>query len=172
MAKAVVLSLLLVSILQSKIAFAQDAGQDPSFVSLGVGVYDVIEGADRAADFRLEYRHRKGLWIFKPWAGIEATSDGAFYGVVGFYSDFYFGRRIVVSPSVGTGAYHDGGGLDLGSVFEIRSQLEIAYRFNDRSRLGVAVSHISNASVSDRNPGTEIVTVYYSLPLGAILPTD
>jgi hypothetical protein len=32
--------------------------------------------------------------------------------------------------------------------------------------LGVAISHLSNAGIGDRNPGTEIATLYYSLPLG------
>lgn len=151
-------------------ANAQDISLDPSFLSVGVGVYDVVEGLDRAADFRLEYRHGDGLWIFKPWAGVEATSDGAVFGVLGFLTDFYFGRRIVVTPSVGVGAYHDGDGLDLGGIFEIRSQLEVAYRFDDRSRLGLAFSHISNAETGSRNPGTEVVSVYYSLPLNKLFP--
>ena len=42
-----------------------------------------------------------------------------------------------------------GDGLDLGYGLEFRSQLEIAYRFDNRSRLGVAVSHMSNASWVD-----------------------
>ena len=40
---------------------------------------------DLAADFRLEYRHKK-LWFFKPWVGIEFTSDGA-TGEEGYLSD-------------------------------------------------------------------------------------
>lgn len=170
--RAIVLPAFILAVgLQLGPARAQDISQDPSFLSIGVGAYDVFEGLDRAADFRLEYRHGDGLWIFKPWAGIEATSDGALYGVIGFLTDFYFGRRIVVTPSVGIGAYHDGDGLELGNTFEIRSQLEIAYRFDDRSRLGLAMSHISNAGTGNKNPGTEIITVYYSLPLGELFPS-
>ena len=48
---------------------------------------------------------------------------------------------------------------------EFRSQLEIAYRFDDRSRLGLAISHYSNASLGDTNPGTESAMIYYSVPL-------
>lgn len=165
MIRIILLYLLLTFAMQPSSALAQTAELEPSLISLGVGAYDVVEGLDRAVDFRLEYRHANGLWIFKPWVGIEETSDGAFYGVVGFMSDFYLGRRIVVSPSFGAGAYHDGDGLDLGGVLELRSQLEIAYRFDNHTRLGVAMSHISNAGTGSRNPGTEVVTVYFSIPI-------
>ena len=152
-------------------AAAQNADGDPAFISLGLGYYDVNEREDDAVDFRAEYRHGEKLWIFKPWAGIEATSDGALYGVGGILIDIFFGRRLVVTPSFGAGAYYEGDGRDLGSVIEFRSQIEVAYRFNDRSRLGIALSHISNAGIGDDNPGTEILTLYYSIPFGKIFPT-
>ena len=138
---------------------------DPPFLAFGVGAFDILDD-ETAADFRVEYRHDQKLWIFKPWAGIEATSDGAVYGVGGILVDVFLGRRLVITPSFGVGAYADGGGKDLGSVLEFRSQVETAYRFDDRSRLGVASGHISNASIGDDNPGTEILTFYYSIPLG------
>ncbi len=84
----------------------------------------------------------------------------------GILTDFYFGNRIVVSPSVAVGAYFEGSGKDLGHVFEIRSALEVAYRFDDRSRLGVMFYHISNAGLGDdENPGAEVLTLSYSFPI-------
>ncbi|MFQ5776231.1 MAG: acyloxyacyl hydrolase [Kiloniellaceae bacterium] len=148
---------------------ARAGGDDPAFVALGLGYFDVAQGEDGAVDFRLEYRHDRRLWIFKPWVGIEATSDGAVYGAGGVLIDVYLGRRVVVTPSFGVGGYAQGDGKDLGSTVEFRSQIEAAYRFDDRSRLGLAFGHISNASLGDRNPGTEILNVYYSIPLTAIL---
>lgn len=146
------------------------AADDPAFVTLGLGGYDVFQKDEQAVDFRVEYRHNEKLWIFKPWAGIEATSDGAVYGAAGVLVDLFFGRRVVLTPSFGAGAYHDGGGKELGFPLEFRSQVELAYRFNDRSRLGVAIGHISNASLGSDNPGTEIVTLYYSIPFEKVFP--
>ena len=145
--------------------------EDPAFVTIGIGGYDATQRDDQAIDFRLEYRHKK-VWLFKPWAGVEATSDGAVYGVAGLLIDIFFGRRIVFTPSFGAGLYHDGGGKDLGSAIEFRSQVELAYRFNDRSRLGIALGHISNAGIGDRNPGTEIINVYYSIPFEKVFPPE
>ena len=163
---------LLAAVLIAGPAAAQDASvnDDPAFLSLGLGYFDANERDEDAVDFRVEYRHGQKLWIFKPWAGIEATSDGALYGVGGILVDIFFGRRVVVTPSFGAGAYYEGDGKDLGSTIEFRSQIELAYRFNDRSRLGVALSHISNAGIGDDNPGTEILTLYYSIPFGKIFP--
>ncbi len=142
---------------------------DPAFVSLGLGYYDVNRQIDEAADFRLEYRHGEKLWIFKPWVGVEGTSDGAVYAAAGILLDIFFGRRVVVTGSFGAGYYEEGNGKDLGHEIEFRSQIEIAYRFDDRSRLGLAFGHISNASIGDINPGVEILNLYYSIPLTRLL---
>jgi hypothetical protein len=148
---------------------ARARAEDPAFVSLGLGYYDINRQTNEAVDFRLEYRHGEKLWIFKPWVGIEGTSDGAVYGAAGILVDVFWGRRVVVTGSFGAGYYENGDGKDLGNELEFRSQLEIAYRFDDRSRLGLAFSHISNASIADVNPGVEILNLYYSIPLTRLL---
>lgn len=153
------------------VAFTSPAAQadDPDFLAIGGGWYDWNDDKD-AFDFRAEYRSGYKLaGIVKPWVGIEATSDQAIYGVGGILLDLYFGRRWVFTPSFGVGAYADGSGKDLGHTIEFRSQLEFGYRFDDRSRLSLAVSHISNAGLGDSNPGTEIATIYYHIPFSDII---
>lgn len=138
---------------------------DPSFLSFGAGYYDLLHDAD-AAEFRIEYRSKYRWWLFKPFAGLTATTNPAAFGYAGVLSDFYFGNRIVVSPSIAAGPYLRGSGKDLGHVFEIRSALEVAYRFDDRSRMGLMFYHISNAGLGDdRNPGAEVLSITYSIPL-------
>ncbi len=77
---------------------------DPSFISLGAGYYNIF-GSDEAAEFRLEYRNKNKFLIFKPFAGVAVTSEQAVFAYAGILSDFYFGRRIVVTPSVAPGYY-------------------------------------------------------------------
>lgn len=161
--------LLTLSLLVVTLAVPRPARADgPNLLAFGIGAFDIVQLNEPAADFRLEYRHGTGLWIFQPWAGLEATSDSALFGVAGLFSDFPLGSRVIVSPSIGIGAYHRGDGLDLGSAFEIRSQLEVAWRLPDETRLGLAFSHISNAGVGDHNTGTEIATLYYAIPLASV----
>jgi len=151
--------------LAAAVMAAPASAQEPSFLSIGIGWYDINDDKD-AVDLRVEYRSKaKFLGFVKPWVGVEVTSDAAAYGVAGVLTDIFFGRRIVLTPSFGVGVYADGNGKDLGSAIEFRSQLELGYRFDDRSRMALAFGHISNAHLTDQNPGSEILTVYYHLPL-------
>ncbi|MDE0780992.1 MAG: acyloxyacyl hydrolase [Alphaproteobacteria bacterium] len=142
---------------------------DPAFLSVGGGWYDFNDNQD-AFDFRAEYRSAyKAFGFIKPWIGVEASSDEAAYALVGVLTDLYFGRRWVLTPSFGAGVYTDGKGKDLGHAIEFRSQLEFGYRFDDHSRVSLAVSHISNASLANNNPGTEIATIYYHIAIDDIV---
>ncbi len=140
------------------------AGDDPPFLALGVGFFDINDN-EEAAEFRIEYRSARRLWIFKPFGGLMATSDAAVYGYGGILLDVFFGRRWVLTPSFAGGLYEDGSGKDLGHTVEVRSALELAYRFDSRARVGLSFYHISNASLADNNPGSEVLTLVYSIPL-------
>ena len=138
--------------------------EEPDFVAFSAGVFDL--GKDQtAAEGRLEYRSDIKLWIFKPFAGVMGTSDGGAYGYAGVLVDVFFGRRMVATLSFAPGAYAKGDGKDLGHELEFRSQIELAYRFDDRARLGLSFSHMSNASIGDKNPGTESLMLNYALPV-------
>lgn len=144
------------------------ANDEPAFISLGAGATGVIADRVQGAAFNIEYRSDIDLWKIRPFVGGFATSDASLYGYFGFLMDIYFGRRWVLTPNTAVGAYTDGDGQDLGHVIEFRSGFELAYRFDDRSRLGVAVHHLSNASIGDENPGTETALLYYSVPLNSL----
>jgi hypothetical protein len=141
---------------------------DPAYVSVAGGGFNVTDsgpGGDAAADVRLEYRHdERFLWL-KPWAGLELTGDGGIWGGGGIAFDAAVTEHIVVTLSTGVGAYGRGSGKDLGAVTEFRSQLELGYRFPDRSRLTAAFGHLSNAGIGETNPGAETATLYYHVPL-------
>ncbi|MCW8836139.1 MAG: acyloxyacyl hydrolase, partial [Rhodospirillales bacterium] len=102
--------------------------------------------------------------IFKPIFGASATSSGSAYVFAGIAADIRVGDNFAITPSFAPGLYAKGGGLDLGHVIEFRSQIELSYILEDSSRLGLAVSHRSNAGIGDRNPGEETASIYYSMP--------
>ncbi len=171
MKRLALLSALLCAVLltASERAAAQIAlNETPAVISGGVGWFDIAQQDDEAVDFRLEYRHGEDFLWLKPWAGIEATSDGSVWGGIGVLMDITFFDTVVLTGSVAPGLYEDGGGKDLGSVFEIRSQVELGYQFDNKSRLAVSFSHTSNASVADDNPGVEVLNLYYHLPLDVL----
>lgn len=138
--------------------------EEKSFLTIGGGYYDINDSED-ATELRLEWKGRKFIWGVKPIVGLMATTDAAIYGYAGIGWDLYFGRRIVATPSFAAGAYRDGKGKDLGSVVEFRSALELAWRFDNDTRLGLMFYHLSNASISSNNPGTEVLSLGLSVPL-------
>ena len=139
---------------------------DPAFFSVGIGYYDFNRKKEKGLEFRGEYRSSEKIFVFKPLLTAATTNTSQGFVGAGVLIDLYMGRRIVLTPSFAPHYYWGGNSkLDLGHSLEFRSQLEIAYRFNNRSRLGMAVSHYSNASIGDTNPGTETITIYFSLPL-------
>jgi hypothetical protein len=71
----------------------------------------------------------------------------------------------VPSPAAGLEAYAQNDSKDLGDVFQFRFSLEGAYEFEDRSRTGLRLSHISNAGINGDDPGEESALVTYSIPL-------
>ena len=143
---------------------------DGSTLVLGAGYTDPFEDDPDAADFRLDYRHGEGLWFLKPFAGIQATSEGSVWGGAGVYIDIPIYGRVVLTGSAAVGGYSQGGGKDLGSVLEFRTQGEVTYRFENGMRLGGAVSHISNASTADENPGINFVSAIFVVPLSTVIP--
>ena len=144
------------------------ADNDPAYLSLGVGATGVIADREQGAAFNIEYRSDIDFWKIHPFIGGFATSDASLYGYFGFLMDIYFGPRWILTPNTAVGAYLEGDGQDLGHVLEFRSGFELAYRLNDRSRLGIAVHHLSNAGIGNDNPGTETAILYYSVPLNSL----
>ncbi len=143
------------------------AAQDPDFLAFSAGGFDVNDDMT-AAEARIEYRSDKKLFFLGPTVGLMVNSDGGVYGYGGLYLDLFFGRRFVVAPNFAVGGYSRGDGKDLGSVAEFRSGVDFSYRFDDRSRLGIAFHHISNVSIDANNPGTESLVITYAVPLARL----
>ena len=149
-----------------------------------IGTFDIkFDGSStkHATDFRYEHRLDKSLFdigpeednffFLKPFFGIEYTSDSATYFLSGIYvednlgqlfegrkSNFYF------TPSFGAGIYNDGSGKKLGNDIQFRSSIEVSYELKNKNRIGISLSHISNANLGDKNPGVEILSLSYHIP--------
>ena len=151
---------------------------------LGIGVYDVkLDGSttNYATDLRYERRFDKILFdigpkednffYLKPFAGIETTTDSAYYFIAGIYLEDNLGELITgednkwnFTPSFGFGYYNDGDGKKLGNDLQFRTAFEISYQLKNLDRFGISISHISNANIGDKNPGVEIISLSYQKP--------
>ena len=150
----------------------------------GIGLYDIkFDGSssNEAADFRYERRFDKVLvdigpevdnfFYLKPFAGVEATSESAYYFIGGVYLDDNLGQLFIgekskytFTPSFGAGFYDDGDGKKLGNSLQFRTSFEISYEIKNNNKIGISLSHISNANLGNKNPGAEIISLTYLIP--------
>jgi lipid A 3-O-deacylase len=132
-------------------------------LGFAVGSYD-FDGSRSATDFRVDYEYDTSVIVdhLKPWLGVQATTDGSLWLGGGVLYDWQFADSWHLKPGLGVGYYSRGSSdLDLGHPVEFRSQLEIAKDINAQNSLGLAVSHLSNADLDDRNPGVEVLSLYW-----------
>ena len=159
-------------------------GLSQGYDVFGIGIYDVkFDGSSSnyATDLRYERRFDNTLidigpeednyFYLKPFAGIELTSDSAFYLISGIYLEDNLGELMIgeknnwnFTPSFGVGYYDDGNGKKLGNSIEFRTTLEFSYQLKNNNRIGISLGHISNANIGDKNPGAEIVSLSYQKP--------
>jgi lipid A 3-O-deacylase len=157
----------LIALLLTTVAAAPAmAGDEPARLKLGVGYYDVFDDQN-ALDVKAEIHSSREWWIVHPWVGLEANSDGGIWGGFGIAADLKLSEQWIITPSTSVGLYGEGDSKDLGGVVQFRSGLELAYKFENAHRLGLELTHMSNASIYDSNPGTEVISVNYHMPLSA-----
>lgn len=132
-------------------------------LALSAGAFDI--GKDEtAAEVGVEYRFAalENAYDIIPVVGLSGTSDGSAWVYSGIRYDISLGQNWVLTPNFAASLYHQGGGKDLGHALEFRSGLELAYKLNENSHLGLAIYHMSNASIGNKNPGEESVILSYS----------
>ncbi len=145
-----------------------------SLIVGSVGGSDAIRGTKPAPEVRFEYRPDWALLpaiepvaSLRPWVGGEVTTRGSLWAGGGVLLDIGIGRFALV-PQVGVGGYETGNGKDLGSALQFRTGVELAYKFEDGSRVALGISHMSDAGLTRRNPGTEAIFVNYQVPLARL----
>lgn len=161
-------AILLGVVLSAISSVTRAASQDGDMLAFSAAYFDVNQRKNEAGEFRVEYRADEHMWIFKPFGGAMATTDGALHGFAGVLIDIPLWDRIYITPSFAPGLYHDGNGKDLFYTLEFRSQIEISYRFQNGHRLGASFNHISNANLGEDNPGVESAALTYIVPFDAI----
>ncbi len=144
----------------------------PQAVAAASGVFDpFVPGGsyEVGAEFRFAPRRFRflpeRLPPASPTMGIIADAQGSLYVYGGWRLDFPFGARWVVSPGWAVGLYDRAPEFDLGGLLEFRTNIELAYRLPNGSRVGLCLYHLSNGGLYARNPGSESLVVSYSAGL-------
>ena len=139
----------------------------PSYLDLGVGVYDIIGNAHRNETIALdlEYRYGRKLFHLGPAIGLLANTKGGVLGYAGAYTDLQY-EQFNLTPLLAVAGYARRGGEDLGGPFQFRARLELSYTILPHfTRVGIEVAHVGNAGIERRNPGDNEILLSYAVPL-------
>lgn len=137
-----------------------------SFFGLSVGMYAPFSDRAKGASFGIEWQPGvKIVGFLQPLFGAFVTTRGAAMGYGGLGVPFHLGKRIVVMPSFSVGSYAHGDGRDLGQALTYRAGGEIAYEFDDKSRIGLNAHIISNGKSTSKRDNTAILGLVYTTPI-------
>ena len=137
---------------------------DLPLVSLNIGAAQIFDPRMELF-WGVEYRPAFRFLHLGPWLFFGTGKNAEFYASAGVLLDVQLGRNWLLTPSFGGGYYNASAGLDLGFNAQFRTGIEVAKRLKNGHRLGLAFTHLSNGSLSDKNPGTETLGLAYSIPL-------
>jgi lipid A 3-O-deacylase len=139
--------------------------ENTSFFGLSVGMYDPFTHGRGAAALGLQFEPGvKIAGIIQPLFGAIVTTNGALYGYGGVGVPFNIAPHWRLMPSVAIGAYKRGGGVDLDRTVVYRAGAELAYIFDNKSRLGLNVHVLSNGTSMGRDDRTEVIGLAYTAP--------
>ena len=169
---------------------------DPTLLGYGIGAFDETFLDPRLAYFKVDYNrphypagdNRLEVMggynllptpeIFgrlHPTGGFEITTSAGTWMGGGLAYDVNYGP-VHFTPKFEPGLFLPGDGKRLNYPLEFRTQFELSYELLDSSRVGVAISHLSNGQLSERynhnkpNPGADILSIYYRVPLEKLFP--
>ncbi|CUH89499.1 Lipid A 3-O-deacylase (PagL) [Phaeobacter sp. CECT 5382] len=141
-------------------------------IVLGAGYTDYSRaGSEDGVLLSLEYIHspffEKNRFSARFGGALEVVETGDAFIGGGISGNWDLNRNWFIEASVMPGAFFEGPTLnDLGSSFEIRSQLAVGKRFDNGKALSLAISHKSNASTADTNPGVNTLSLRWHMPIG------
>tara|TARA_B100000963_G_scaffold319639_1_gene301655 strand:- start:11512 stop:11994 length:483 start_codon:yes stop_codon:yes gene_type:complete len=127
-------------------------------ISLSTGVLDYSDNSKKSGFLEATYSFKDNssyktlIGEFVPITGAMLTQDNAAMVYAGVKANYTLGN-FFISPSFAPGYYEKGNGKDLGHSLEFKSQINLGWTAGDKTNIGLSYSHISNASIGDKNPG-------------------
>jgi hypothetical protein len=145
---------------------APEHADDRPTIDVSIGTFEVL-GQNNPLRYGAEYRWRRGRWSIAPGVGFIVADDGArfFYGDL--HRDFPLSHGWVTTLSFGGGFFRDGRSVHLGDRIMFQSGVELGRWIGAAWRAGLGFYHLSNGGLSEYNPGTEVLTVLITIPVGS-----
>ena len=139
-----------------------------SFFGLSVGLYSFTHGSTTTA-FNAEWQPGvKVMGSLQPLFGAMATTHGAMLGYAGLGMPYNLADHVFVMPSFSLGFYKHGHDYNLNRTIVARPGVEVAYQFDDKSRLGLSFNVLTNGKSFQARDRLEMVSLTYTMPLNAL----
>ena len=155
------------------LAFAQSGGGRRVDLAVLAGSFDfghghptTLGGVELRGQIGHDWQVGESHLKWRPEIGAFGTSDSALFGWVGMRLDLETPRHWRFSVAFDPGAYSPGDDKELGDTVEFRSSFEVLHALGRRQQIGVTVFHMSNASLSDVNPGANSAALVWTLRFG------
>jgi hypothetical protein len=137
----------------------------PSF-AIATGQLGMRKEVPHALGIELQIRSPWRWNLIRPVAGVLSSSSGGAFVYSGFVVEVPLPAGLQLSPGFAPGIVLASGDRDLGSPIEFRSSIEISVAPIEAVRVGIGFSHISNAGLTQHNPGVEVLTLGIAIPAG------
>ena len=126
-------------------------------INLFTGMFDFSDHKQKAGIIGLQHQNddlfrESFLGKLSPITGGFLTEKNAFYVYTGAQTEYELGL-LTITPSFAPGYYSSGDGKDLGSTLEFKSEVQMSLNLSKSTELGMSYSHLSNASIGEKNPG-------------------
>ena len=154
-------------LLSAILAFGLAGTTQAQSLILGAGYADFQhEQSQDQGVLSLEYQHtpfwERGRLSARLAAAATLHANGDFHLGAGVAGEYALDRNWFIEASVLPGVYFEGEDSNtLGSRFEVRSLFGVGYRFDNGDALSLAITHKSNASISEFNPGVNSILLRF-----------
>ena len=136
-----------------------------SFININGGQVGLLDEHSQSR-IGIEYRYKHDIsGKLTPVVGLVLNENNSKYIYAALMYDFHLADKWILAPSFGVSLFDNTHDIDLGHTIEFRSGLELGYILDNSYRVGIAAYHLSNGSISSRNPGTESLVLSLSIPL-------
>jgi lipid A 3-O-deacylase len=141
-------------------------GEDVASFAVSTGQLGLRKEIPHALGIDIQIRSPWRWSVIRPIAGVLTSSTGGAYIYSGVAAEVPLPGGLRLTPGFAPGVVLATGDRDLGSPIEFRSSIELSFAPAGSLRLGLGLTHISNARLSQHNPGVELLTFSVAVPSG------
>ena len=133
--------------------------KEPHKFNFYSGFFDYTDAVGKSSFLGIQHQNESlykdtFFGTISPVTGFLMTADNSTYLYTGIKADYKIGY-LNFTPSFTPGLYGKGGGKDLGHILEFKSELQMSLDLPKNSEFGFSWNHISNADISENNPGAD-----------------